>query len=442
MDIITWPFAWLLLTLYELVKNYGLAVILFSVAVKLILLPFQMKSKRSTMRTTRLAPLMKELEKKHGRNTPKYQEEVARLYREEKINPMSGCIWTLIPFPILLALYSVIRQPFTKLMHLTAENVTEITNRLVNMGLYTIPEKTDAYYEITLSNLVHQHFDKFADISDKLVDLDFNFLGMNLGLRPELNFFTKVDWSNTSSWAPALGLFMIPIISALMSYLSMKVSMAGNPAQQEQAGSMKGMMMVMPLMSIWICFIMPAALGIYWIANSVLGMIQDVILNRHYNKLLDAEDAERRERMRKREEELEQKRLETERLRELGATERNKNTSKKKIQAAEKTKNEERLAAERAEEKARRRAAMGLSDEVPASQVGNRRYARGRAYVEDRFTNPEGAEEATLKAAQASEIDDQVDSEFDTDEVERDVSATESEENSGAVSEAENEDEE
>ena len=265
---------------------------------------------------------------------------------------------------------------------------------------------------------------------------------MNLGLRPELNFFTKVDWSNTSSWAPALGLFMIPIISALMSYLSMKVSMAGNPAQQEQAGSMKGMMMVMPLMSIWICFIMPAALGIYWIANSVLGMIQDVILNRHYNKLLDAEDAERRERMRKREEELEQKRLETERLRELGATERNKNTSKKKIQAAEKTKNEERLAAERAEEKARRRAAMGLSDEVPASQVGNRRYARGRAYVEDRFTNPEGAEEATLKAAQASEIDDQVDSEFDTDEVERDVSATESEENSGAVSEAENEDEE
>lgn len=440
MDIITWPFSWLLLTLYGLVKNYGLAVILFAIVVKLVLLPFQMKSKRSTMRTSRLAPLMKELEKKHEGNKQKYQEEVARLYKEEKINPMSGCLWTLIPFPILLALYSVIRQPFTKLMRLTAENVTEITDRLVNMGLYTVPGKTDAYYEITLSNLVHGHFDKFADISDKLVDLDFNFLGMNLGLRPELNFFTKVDWSDVSSWAPALGLFLIPIISALMSYLAMKISMASNPTPQDQAGSMKGMMMVMPLMSIWICFVMPAALGIYWIANSVLGMIQDVILNRHYNKILDAEDAERRERMRKREEELERKRLETERLREQGATERNRNTSKKKIQAAEKNKNEERLAAERAQEKAKRRAALGLSDAPPASQVGNRRYARGRAYVEDRFTNPEGAEEATAEAARASELDEQVDSEFEQAQEPEETSAAG--ENSGEVSEAENEDEE
>lgn len=433
--IITWPFSWLLLTLYEFVSNYGLAVILFALVVKIILLPFQMKSKRSTMRTTRLTPLMKELEKKHEGNKQKYQEEVAKLYKEEKINPMSGCLWTLIPFPILIALYSVIRQPFTRLMRLTAENITTITDRLVNMGLYTVTDKVDAYHEITLANLVHQNFPQFQDISDKLVDLDFNFLGMNLGQRPELNFFSKVDWSDSASWAPALGLFLIPIISALLSYLAMKVSMASTSGVQAQQGGMKGMMLVMPLMSVYICFVMPAALGIYWIANSVFGMIQDYVLNKHYNKILDAEDAERNARLKAQEEELERKRLETERLRESGATERNKNTSKKKLQAAQKTQNEERLAVERAAEKAARRAAMGITDETPASQVGNRRFARGRAYVDDRYENPEGADEATKAAAALSEIDEQVDNEFDaaereaekTEEAESEISAEDGE---------------
>ena len=113
-----------------------------------------------------------------------------------------------------------------------------------------------------------------------------------------------------------------------------------------------------------------------------------------------------------REAELERKRLETEKLREIGATERNKNTSKKKIQSVQKAQNEERLAAERAKEKERRRAELGISDDTPASQVGNRRYARGRAYVEDRFTNPEGAEEATKAASAFSDIDEAVDKDF------------------------------
>ncbi|NLT63327.1 MAG: membrane protein insertase YidC [Clostridiales bacterium] len=411
-DIITYPFSLLLLALYNLTSNYGLAVILFAVVIKVILLPFQMKSKRSMMRTTRLNPILKELEKKHEGNKQKYQEEVAKLYKEEKINPMSGCLWTLIPFPILIALYSVIRQPFTRLMRLTEDQVTTITNRLVDMAAYELPARSDAYHEITLANLVHDNFDAFKDISSKLVDIDFNFLGMNLGLRPQWNFFANVDWSNSADWAPALGLFLIPIISGLLAYLSMKVSNATNPSVAQQQGSMKGMMMVMPLFSIYIGFIMPAALGIYWIANSVLASVQDTILNRYYTKILDKEDAERREKMHLREAELERKRLETEKLREIGATERNKNTSKKKIQSVQKAQNEERLAAERAKEKERRRAELGISDDTPASQVGNRRYARGRAYVEDRFTNPEGAEEATKAASAFSDIDEAVDKDF------------------------------
>lgn len=413
--IITYPFSWLLLNLYEFTANYGLSIILFAIIVKLILLPFQMKSKRSMMRSARLAPLMKELEKKHEGNKQKYQEEVARLYKEEHINPMSGCLWSLIPFPILLALYSVIRQPLTRMMRLSAEQVTTVINKLSDLGVYNIPAKHGAYYEINVADIVHQNFDKVADITDKLVNLDFSFLGMNLGEQPSWNL-TQFDWSNSEIWAPALGLFLIPIVSALLSYFSMKISTATNPAVgEQQQGTMKGMQIMMPLVSLYICFIMPAALGIYWIANSVLAIIQDSILNRHYNKILDAEDAERRQRMAKREAELERKRKETEAKREMGITERNKNTNKKKIKSAEKVKSEEKAAIERKKEKERRRKELGITDDKPDSQVGTRRYARGRAYVLDRYTNPESAAEETEKASKLSDLDEQIDEEIDSE---------------------------
>ena len=110
-DYIVWPFARLMEFLYNWTQNYGVAVILFALVVNLILLPFMAKSKKSMMRTTRFQPKMKALEKKYEGNKEKYQQEIAKLYREENINPMSGCLWSLIPFPILIALYSVIRQP-------------------------------------------------------------------------------------------------------------------------------------------------------------------------------------------------------------------------------------------------------------------------------------------------------------------------------------------
>ena len=136
-------------------------------------------------------------------------------------------------------------------------------------------------------------------------------------------------------------------------------------------------------------------MGIYWIANSIFGLVRDLILTKVYTKKLDREDAERIAAKSAREKELEAKRLETERLRAEGKSEKNVNTSKKKMQAVEKQKSDERKAALDRADRAARRERLGIKDnELPASQVGNRRYARGRAYVPDRFTNPDAAEEA------------------------------------------------
>jgi YidC/Oxa1 family membrane protein insertase len=173
---------------------------------------------------------------------------------------------------------------------------------------------------------------------------------------------------------------------------------------------------MMPLMSVWICFIMPAAMGIYWISNSVFGMIRDYILTKIYKKKLDQEDAERLASRSAREKEIEEKHLETERLRAEGKTEKNTNTSKKKVQAAEKQRSDERKAALEKAERAARRERLGIAEhETPDSQVGNRRYARGRAYVADRYTNPENAEEATLAAAAASEGESPIDDSVEDD---------------------------
>ena len=117
------PFAWLVRLFYNLTNSYGVALILFTLVIKLIMLPFQMKSKKSMMRMSRVSGQMQELQKRYAKNQAKLQEEMQKLYEEEGVNPMSGCLWSLIPFPILIALYSIIRQPITHFMMLAKDRV-------------------------------------------------------------------------------------------------------------------------------------------------------------------------------------------------------------------------------------------------------------------------------------------------------------------------------
>ncbi len=254
--------------------------------------------------------------------------------------------------PILIALYSVIRRPLTRMMFVTQEVVDAVQNYFVEAGLYVAPAKADAYFEIKLTDLAHKYWDQLqAALPGKLeglLDIDFTFLGVNLGQQPEWNFFSHTDWSDVPSGCRPSACSSSRSFPLSCPGLSMKISSATNPqAGTEQAqASMKSMNIMMPLMSVWICFVMPAAMGIYWIANSVFGLIRDFILTKIYTKKLDAEDAERiAARERAREAEIEAKRLETERLRAEGKTEKNVNTSKKKMQAVEKQKSDERKAA-------------------------------------------------------------------------------------------------
>ena len=380
MDFIAKPFGWLLMFLYELTMNYGVAVLLFALAVKVVLLYFSAKSKKSIMRSTRFTPYLKELEAKYEGNKQKYQEEVARLYKEEHINPMGGCLWSLIPFPILLALYRAIRFPITIMMGVSAEAYEKIQNVLYAMGFEVAGgARASAYAQIYESQFITEHFSRFAHLSEKLREIDYSFLGMNLGEQPNFRFWT-FGQDGAAIW-PQLGLFLIPVITAAFSLLQSKISQDQTPAANDQAASStKTMMYLMPIMSLWIGFVMPGALGLYWCAGSVLQIIQDVVLYRIFNKQLDAEDAERNARLKARAEELERKRAETERLRAEGATTVNPNTSRRKIQKGERQQAQQRSAEWQAANNPKKKKA-----EDEPSRVGDRPFARGRAYVPQRF---------------------------------------------------------
>ncbi len=396
-------FGWPLKQFYLLTHSYGIAVMLYAVLVNLILLPFMAKSKKSMMRTTRLAPRLKALEKRYNGNQQQYQQAVAKLYKEEKINPMSGCLWMLIPYPILIALYNVIRKPLTAMMMLSEENVTALTDFLGYEAAAS--GRASAYAQIGLADAIHNSWDKvvaaLGDFGGKLINLDYSFLGLNLGEQPTFRLWS-VDWSNSAIWLPALGLFMIPVISALMSWLSMVISTKTTPQTDETTQrTNKSMMYVMPLISLWICFSMPAALGVYWIFNSVLGIARDYSLTKLYTKQLNLEDAVRAEH--NREEELARQKEETERKKAEGLSEKNPNTSKKKIQANLKQQDDERKAAAERAERAAKRERLGIKEnEKPASQVGSRRYARGRAYDPNRF----GADHAPKAETSAPAADE------------------------------------
>ena len=416
--------------LYELVNNYGFSLILFAIVVRLILLPFQMKSKRGMMRQARLQPKLAELQKKHGTNKTKINEEMAKLYKEEGVNPASGCLWSVIPLVVMLALFFAIREPLTMMMGVPADLLASepqagaILAKLQELGFQSTVQSY--YTQVDQAQFISAHFSQFASLSDALRPLDFNFGILNLGAQPQWNFLWTTDWSNSGIWLHGLVLFIIPLLSAGSQFLATILNKKINPvaAPEGQAKSMQTMMMFMPLMSVYFAFITPAALGFYWTVGTLLQILQDYVLTKRYTKILDAEDIVKNEERKKKEAEIEAKRLETERKKAEGLVERNPNTSNRKKQKSEKQEQIEKTA-----EWEKKKTTSADDGEYSPSRVGNRRYARGRAYDPERYarfaenSDPETDEMKELPEdtdtddfSASDQISESADGESDTDD--------------------------
>ena len=379
------PFGYVLEFFYNFFDNYGLALILFSLAVKLLLLPLSAKSKKSMMKTSRLQPKIKQIELACGDDKQKYQQEVSKLYKEEGVSMMGGCLWGFLPLLLLIPLYNVIREPLTYLLHLDEATVTAIKEVVAKMQNVEI-DKLNYYWQYSAA----QNMGQFADIV-KATSINFSFLGIDLGQTPNWQIWKASGWSE-------IGGALIPLFSGGLNYLAMFISQKMNntvikndKGEKDEAAvasaqsTGKAMNLIMPLVSVWFGFIMPLGISIYWIAQSVFGIVQDFFLTRHYRKVYDAEDEVKRQKAAERAaEEAEKERIRAAK-RSANPDGIVENTSKKKQQLREK---QEREAA--AKEFAKKRTADGEEPETsdqPAGGEENRPYARGRAYRADRYSD-------------------------------------------------------
>ena len=363
MGIILTPFAWLLMLFYDFSQNYGIALILFALVIKLVLFPFNLKGKKSMIQMNLLSSKMQQLQKQYGKDRERYNLEIQKLYEKEKVNPMSGCLWSFIPIIFLMVLYGIIREPLTYLMNVPAdmiETVAEITG-VANSGTYPQIAMLKAIADPAVLEQVKA---ALGDAGAGLFSMNVEFLGINLANIPQLNF-----WSNGMNWG-SVGLFLLPLVSVGTSLLSMYVSMKTNQmnrggVQNEQmAKTNRTMMIFMPIMSLWIGFTVPAGLSIYWIAQYIFSIFQELICGRLLKKDYERARAEAAERERQ-EKEDEKRRKEEARLeRQRRLEEEKKNRGKKKPKKAEPTE-------------------PGINKDD--SRIGIRAYARGRAYDPNRF---------------------------------------------------------
>ena len=380
MGIFLMPFALLLKFFYDFFQSYGIALILFALIIKLVLFPFSLKGKRSMIQMNLLSGKMQQLQKQYGKDRERYNLEIQKLYEKEKVNPMSGCLWSFIPILFLMVLYGIIREPLTYFMGLSIEQIQLIAQELdwqtvavssgwvtpaameklvqqVADGKLTSVFQNGAYNQMYLASMINP--DNLAalqallgDAGSKLFVMDFSFLGINLANIPKWNF-----WTAGFGW-DSIGLFLLPLVSVGISLLSMQVSLKtnqmNNQSQDEtMAKTNRTMMIMMPLMSLWIGFTVPAGLSVYWIAQYIFTIFQEIICGKLLKKDYEAARAAAAERERQEKEE-EKRRKEEARL----------ERKKKHVKKDEPTE-------------------PGVNKDD--SRVGIRAYARGRAYIPDRF---------------------------------------------------------
>ena len=400
-DIITVPFGYLLSWLYQLTTNYGLALIIFAVIVQLVLLPITAKSKKSMMKMSRLTPKIQAIKEKYANDQQKQNEAIQKLQQEEGATMgCGGCLWSFVPMLILLPLYQVVRQPLVYLLHVDVDTANQIIE-IIKAADGTLYGSNNYYDQIVAASNIAQHAAAIKEaipaISEAALEgINFGFLQIDLGTIPNFNVFawTAFSWAN-------IGAFLIPVISAGSQVLQMFISRKMNnsvvtdknglqdkeTAEKSQADqSSKMMMWMMPIMSLWIGFTVPAALSLYWFVGGVVRTVEDMILTKHYRKIYDAEDAERLKRH------LEEEALEAEKER-IRAEKRaanpdgiTENTSKKKLQKKQQAAEEAAKAAAKREYDAKK----GIVDEdAPEKEVmsgiSSRPYCKGRNYDPNRY---------------------------------------------------------
>ena len=268
-------FGFILNIINNIVKNYGLAIILFTILIKVLMLPISIKQQKTMKKNAKLQEKIKVLQFKYKNDQEKLSREMMNLYKEEKMSPFSGCLSAIIQLILLLSIFYMVRSPLTYMENISSDKIDTYVQQLKENGksLNTGYKEMDVIREI---DYLKEVFPEDQDL--KNVNINMNFLGLDLSKVPQQSL---TDWT----------VYIIPILYIISSFISIRLTntMQGNMKKAEvidvteneepkeksemdlaMEQSNKMMSWMMPIMSVSISLVAPLGLALYWLVNNIL----------------------------------------------------------------------------------------------------------------------------------------------------------------------------
>lgn len=275
-------FGYILNFIYELVRNYGLAIIIFSVLLKLAMLPLSIKQQKTMKKSMKIQKQTQEIQEKYKSNPEKMNQEILDLYKRENMSPFSGCLSAILQIVLLFSIFYLVRSPLTHMVKITPEVVEKYTNEVKEEAQKE--NKNIAYPEIAVikqarEKLANDELEEERKADYEKMAINMEFLGLDLSNVP------TQDMSNPT-------VFIIPALYVISSFISIKMSNNTNKNTEKSkenseldavANANKSMMWFMPIMSISIAIIAPLGLALYWLINNVLMIMERLIMNKIIN---------------------------------------------------------------------------------------------------------------------------------------------------------------
>ena len=280
-------FGYVLNWIYLLVQNYGLAIIIFSVLVKILMLPFSIKQQKTIKINEKLQKEIKILQIKYKGNQEKINQETMELYKREKINPFGGCFTIIIQFILILSMFYLVKSPLTDMKKIDNNRIEEQINIITEKNENQNISKT--YPEIAIIKYLQEN-----NMEENDMYINMNFLGLDLSKVPQENF-------------KDITVYIIPILYVISSIISIKITtnMTKNKSLQKNEGNKelidieenkeidqeemtmqmnKTMSLMMPVLSVSISLVAPLGLALYWLINNITMIIERLVLNKIFSK--------------------------------------------------------------------------------------------------------------------------------------------------------------
>lgn len=283
MSFLASLFGTILNFIYNIVNNYGFAIIIFSILLKLVLIPLSIKQQRTMQKTTKIQEKMKSLQFKYKNDPEKLNQETMKLYKAENMSPFSGCLSAIIQLVILLAVFYMVRSPLTFVKKVSEEDVNNYKNEIQTAG----QEINQAYPEISII--------QYKGTEDDKVYLNMDFLGLDLN---------KVPMQNLSD--PKV--YIIPVLYILSTFISTRIATNMNKKDKDKKlledhieeykgesaevkkeveevdmieQTNKSMSLLMPIMSISISLVAPLGLALYWLTSNILMILERFFITKY-----------------------------------------------------------------------------------------------------------------------------------------------------------------